>query len=81
MHSVLSYWLPAAVIAVTSRDSRLGRYLTGLFGQPSFAVGDLLAWHLGSSGRHDPRHQPPRGPRLASGTAPLRERHLRTLDV
>lgn len=81
MHSVLAYWRPAAVIAVTGRDSRLGRYLTGLFGQPSFAVGDVLAWQLGSSGRPDPRHQPPRGSRLASGTAPVRKRHLRTLDV
>jgi len=46
MRSVLSYWRPAAVIAVTSRDSRLGHYLTGLFGQPAFAVGDVLAWRL-----------------------------------
>jgi hypothetical protein len=47
MHSVLGYWRPAAVIAVTTQDSRLGRYLTGLFGQPAFAVGDVLAWRLG----------------------------------
>jgi hypothetical protein len=44
MRSVLGYWRPAAVIAVTSQDSRLGHYLTGLLGQPAFAVGDVLAW-------------------------------------
>ena len=42
----LGYWRPAAVVAVTSRTSRLGRYLTGLFGPPTFGVGDVLAWRL-----------------------------------
>jgi hypothetical protein len=53
MRSVLAYWRPAAVIAVTSRDSQLGHYLTGLFGRPSFAVGQVLAWQLGT-GHQDP---------------------------
>ena len=42
----LAFWRPAAVVAVTSRDSRLGHYLTGLFGPPTFGVGDVLAWRL-----------------------------------
>jgi len=42
----LAYWRPAAVVAVTSRNSRLAHYLTGLFGPPTFGVGDVLAWRL-----------------------------------
>jgi hypothetical protein len=37
-------WSPAAVVAVTRRDSRLGRLLTTVFGAPSFSVGRVLAW-------------------------------------
>ena len=37
-------WSPAAVVAVTRRDSRLGRLLTTVFGPPSFSVGRVLAW-------------------------------------
>jgi hypothetical protein len=40
----LAYLRPAAVVAVTSRGSALGRFLTGLFGQPSFQIGQMLAW-------------------------------------
>jgi hypothetical protein len=40
----LAYLQPAAVVAVTSRGSPLGRYLTGLFGPPTFGVGEVLAW-------------------------------------
>jgi hypothetical protein len=40
----LAYLRPAAVVAVTSRGSPLGHYLTGLFGQPTFGVGQVLAW-------------------------------------
>jgi hypothetical protein len=40
----LAYLRPAAVVAVTSRGSTLGRFLTGLFGQPSFQVKQVLAW-------------------------------------
>ena len=42
----IAYWRPAAVVAVTSRGSRLERYLAGLFGPPAFAVGGVLAWRL-----------------------------------
>jgi hypothetical protein len=42
----LRYWRPAAVVAVTSRNSRLDHYLTSLFGPPTFGVGDVLAWRL-----------------------------------
>jgi hypothetical protein len=40
----LDYLRPAAVVAVTSRGSALGRFLTGLFGQPSFQIKQVLAW-------------------------------------
>jgi hypothetical protein len=40
----LAYLRPAAVVAVTSRDSPLGRFLTGLFGQPARRDGRVLAW-------------------------------------
>jgi hypothetical protein len=44
--AALAYVRPAAVVAVTSRGSPLGRYLAGLFGPPAFAVGEVLAWRL-----------------------------------
>jgi hypothetical protein len=47
----LAYWRPAAVVAVTSRNSRLAHYLTGLFGPPAFGVGDVLAWQRGGQRR------------------------------
>jgi hypothetical protein len=31
-------------VAVTSRGSPLGRYLTAVFGVPAFGVGQVLAW-------------------------------------
>jgi hypothetical protein len=37
---------PAAVVAVTSRDSRLGRFLSRLFGSPTYQIGSVLAWRL-----------------------------------
>jgi hypothetical protein len=40
----LAYWRPAAVVAVTSRGSRLGQLLTSLFGRPDVQVGRVLAW-------------------------------------
>jgi hypothetical protein len=40
----LAYLRPTAVVAVTGRGSALGRFLTGLFGRPSFQVGQMLAW-------------------------------------
>jgi hypothetical protein len=40
----LAYLRPAAVVAVTSRDSPLGQFLTRLFGQPAVQVGGMLGW-------------------------------------
>ena len=40
----LAYLRPAAVVAVTSRGSPLGRFLTRLFGQPAVQVGQMLGW-------------------------------------
>jgi hypothetical protein len=42
----LALWRPAAVVAVTSPQSRLGRYLTGLFGRPTSEIGAVLGWRL-----------------------------------
>ena len=42
----LSYWRPAAVIAVAARGSRLERYLSGLFGRPA-RVDGVVVWRLG----------------------------------
>lgn len=39
-------WQPAAVIAVTSADSRLGHFLSGLLGPPACQVGSVLGWRL-----------------------------------
>ncbi len=44
MRRWVRHWSPAAVVAVTRRDSRLGRLLTTVFGPPSFSVGRVLAW-------------------------------------
>jgi hypothetical protein len=46
IHADLAYLRPAAVVAVTSRGSPLGRYLTGLFGPPALQAGRVLAWRL-----------------------------------
>jgi hypothetical protein len=40
----LRYWRPAAIVAVTSRGSRLGRYLSNVFGPPTLQDGSVLAW-------------------------------------
>jgi hypothetical protein len=40
----LRTWQPAAVVAVTSPDSLLGRFLEGLFGRPAIRSGSVLAW-------------------------------------
>jgi hypothetical protein len=40
----LARWRPAAVIAVTSPGSGIGRVLIQLFGRPTFRVGALLVW-------------------------------------
>jgi hypothetical protein len=44
LRSDLRYWRPAAIVAVTSRDSRLGRYLSNAFGPPTLQDGSVLAW-------------------------------------
>jgi hypothetical protein len=40
----LRSWRPAAVVAVTSPDSALGRYLKTLFGPATIRSGNVLAW-------------------------------------
>jgi hypothetical protein len=40
----LAYWNPAAIVAVTTLNTRLGRYLTAEFGPPTIQVGEMLAW-------------------------------------
>lgn len=42
----LRYWQPAAVVAVASPDSGLGRYLASLFGPPPVRAGHVIAWRL-----------------------------------
>jgi hypothetical protein len=42
----LSVWRPAAVVAVASSTSRLGRFLIHLFGQPTTHIGSVLGWRL-----------------------------------
>jgi hypothetical protein len=44
LRSDLRYWRPTAIVAVTSRDSRLGRYLSNVFGPPALQEGSLLVW-------------------------------------
>jgi hypothetical protein len=44
--SLTGWWRPAAVVAVTSQNSRLGRYLISLLGLPPVRIGQILAWRL-----------------------------------
>ena len=44
LRSDVAYWRPAAIVAVTSRDSLLGRYLSNVFGPPAVQDGSVLAW-------------------------------------
>ncbi len=46
VRSALAYWRPAAVVAVTRKNSRLGQFLTALLGPPAFQVRRILAWRL-----------------------------------
>jgi hypothetical protein len=48
IRSDLAYWRPAAVVAVTSPNSRLARLLTGLFGPPALQTGGVISWRLQS---------------------------------
>ena len=44
----LGYWRLTALVAVTSRGSALGKYLTRTFGPPSVQQGSVLSWrHYG----------------------------------
>jgi hypothetical protein len=47
MRAQLRSWKLSAVVAVTGAQSALGRYLTGLLGQPTARDGQVLAWRLG----------------------------------
>ena len=47
----LAAWRPAAVVAVTSPRSPLGRVLTDVLGQPGFRSGQVLAWRLKPASR------------------------------
>jgi hypothetical protein len=42
----LAAWHPAAVVAVTTAQSVLGRYLAGLLGPPTVSAGSVLGWRL-----------------------------------
>lgn len=44
VRSDVGYWRPAAIVAVTSRDSQLSRYLSNVFGPPALQDGSVLAW-------------------------------------
>jgi hypothetical protein len=44
IRSALALWRPAAVVAVTSEGSQLGRFLTGLLGRPAFQAGNVVVW-------------------------------------
>lgn len=58
MRAQLAAWNPDAVVAVTSDQSALGRYLTRLLGPPSAGAGGVLGWRLrpdGAPAGHEPR--------------------------
>ena len=42
--ATMAYWDPAAVVAVATERSAVGRYLVGLLGPPSVRAGGVLAW-------------------------------------
>jgi hypothetical protein len=44
LRSDVAYWRPAAIVAVTTRDSRLARYLSNVFGPPAVQDRSVLAW-------------------------------------
>ena len=54
MLAQLAAWNPAAVVAVTTRNSNLAQYLTVLLGAPIAASGDVIAWR-GRPGSGDRR--------------------------
>jgi hypothetical protein len=46
MAATISDLRPAAVLALSTRQSLLGRYLTTFFGPPTVRSGDMLGWRL-----------------------------------
>jgi len=42
----IAAWGVSAVVAVTTRDTVLGRYLTALLGAPAAGSGDVLGWRI-----------------------------------
>ena len=46
LRHAVTYWRPAAVVAVTRRRSALGRVLTELFGPPTVQARRVLGWRL-----------------------------------
>jgi hypothetical protein len=46
MRAQIAAWRVSAVVAVTTRDTVLGRYLTALYGAPAAAAGDVLGWRI-----------------------------------
>jgi hypothetical protein len=46
METQLAAWHPAAVVAVTTESSTLGRFLTSLLGPPTASAGGVLGWRL-----------------------------------
>jgi hypothetical protein len=56
----LSYWQLTAIVTVTSRNSRLDRFLTREFGQPTVQVDNVMAWRRppeASQGKLSPRRR------------------------
>jgi hypothetical protein len=46
MRAQIAAWRVTAIVAVTTRNSVLGRYLTALYGPPAAAAGDVLGWRI-----------------------------------
>jgi FtsH-binding integral membrane protein len=51
MRAQFAGWHVSAIVAVTSRDSAFGRYLTRLLGQPTAQSGQVLGWRLHQNGQ------------------------------
>jgi len=62
MAATISDLRPAAVLALSTRQSLLRRYLTAFFGPPTVRTGDMLGWRLKGlcgSGSAGPARQSP----------------------
>jgi hypothetical protein len=44
VYATLDRWRPAAILAITRPDTRLGRYLISLLGPPQRRDGSVLVW-------------------------------------